>query len=191
MSYSHIKITSWGVKIDLQGIIFVAAITALSFVINTMAIPVAPSLWMKFGSSVGGFVGVCCGPMWNALSTMASVAYVGIVIHGDVFGVFVAGLTGFTVSVIDKWIPPLANAVFSSPLTGMASLGQQIFLTGTPIPLAVQIFLKRIANAVISMIVFTVLYSMPGIYRYVPMYYDSWVARYWLMKLEEEEAYDE
>jgi hypothetical protein len=70
----------------------------------------------------------------------------------------------------------------------MVSLGQQIFITGNPVPLAVQIFLKRIANAIISTIVFTILYSMPGIYRYVPMYYDSWVARYWLMKLEDEEA---
>ncbi|MHA1917469.1 MAG: hypothetical protein ACTSUV_04055 [Candidatus Ranarchaeia archaeon] len=187
MGFTNIKITKWGLKIDLQGIIFVAAITALAFVINTMAVPVAPSIWMKFGSSVGMFVSVCCGPIWSSLSTVASVAYVGIVIHGDIFGIFVAAFSGFFQSVIDKFVPPLANAVISSPLTGLISIWQQVFITGNPLPLAVQIFLKRIANAIISTIVFTILYSMPGIYKFVPMYYDSWVARYWLMKLETEE----
>ena len=87
MSYSSIKITNWGFKIDLQGLIFVAAVTAVAFVINTMAIPIAPSLWVKFGGIVGQLVGYCHGPLWNGLSTMASVAYVGIVIHGDIGGI--------------------------------------------------------------------------------------------------------
>ena len=190
MSYANIKITNWGIKIDLQGLIFVAAVTALNFVINTMVIPVAPSIWMKFGGSVGNFVSTCTGPLWATISTMVSVAYVGLLIHGDVAGIFVAGFTGFAIAFFDKWVPPLVNVGLSSPLTGVVSILQQVFITGSPVALAVQIFMKRIATGVVNSLVFTLLYSMPGIYRYVPMYYDSWVVRYWLLKIEEEEAED-
>ena len=154
---------------------------------KSMAIPVAASLWMKFGSSVGAFVSSCCGPVWASLSTMASIAYIGIVVNADVFGILVGGFSGFFQSIVDKFVPPLLNCMISTPITGMVSIWQQIYLTGSPVPLAIQIFLKRIANAVISTAVFTVLYSMPGIYNYVPMYYDSWVVRFWLLKIEEEE----
>ena len=190
MSYANIKITNWGIKIDLQGLIFVAAVTALNFVINTMVIPVAPSIWMKFGGSVGNFVSTCCGPLWASISTMVSVAYVGLLIHGDVAGIFVAGFTGFAIAFFDKWVPPLVNVGLSSPLTGVVSIWQQVFITGSPLALAVQIFMKRIATGVVNSLVFTLLYSMPGIYKYVPMYYDSWVVRYWLLKIEEEEGAD-
>ena len=186
MSYSSIKITKWGVKNDLHGIIFVAAITAVGFVINTMAFPIAPSLWIKFGSIVTRFISVCHGPVWGALSTMASVAYVGIVIHGDVAGIFAAGLSTLWGSFIDKYFHPMIGLFFSTPVGGTFMFVSNFYFSGYPLALAAQIFLKRVLTGAVVTPIFMVLMSIPGVYKYVPMQYDSWVVRWWLLKLEEE-----
>ncbi len=183
----NIKVTSWGWKIDLQGLIFVAAVTALAFVINTMAVPVAPSLWVKFGGVVGGFVAVCNGPLWNALSGVVSVAYVGIVIHGDVGGIMAAGVTHFITSVSHRYFHPAVGVFPTVPINGLVMFVTNIVISGYPVALAAQIFLKRIFQAGIMTPVFILLISIPGIYRYVPMYYDSYVVRWWILKIEEEQ----
>ncbi|MHA2407408.1 MAG: hypothetical protein ACXACA_03440 [Candidatus Ranarchaeia archaeon] len=191
MSYMKIDVTSWGVKIDTQGIIFVAAVTAVAFVINTMAIPIAPSLWVKFGGVVGGFVAVCNGPVWNALSGMISVAYVGIVIHGDLGGILAAGCTHFVSGVSHKFFHPAIGGFVTLPINGMIMFSANLYISGYPVALAAQIFLKRIIQAGIMAPVFLILISIPGIYKYVPMYYDSFVVRWWLLKLEEEQSMEE
>ncbi len=186
MSYSSIKITNWGFKIDMQGIIFVAAITAVAFVINTMAVPIAPSLWVKFGGIVGSFVGYCHGPFWNMLSTMASVAYVGIVIHGDIGGIFAAGASSFWGGIVDRWFHPAVGVFISTPVGGTIMFITNITISGYPVALAAQIFLKRVLQAGIMTPITLILIALPGIYRYVPMQFDSYVVRWWLLKLEEE-----
>ena len=186
MSYANVKITNWGIKIDLQGLIFVAAMTAFSFVINTMAVPVAPSLWIKFGSVVGRFVGVCNGPLWNWLSTTVSVAYVGLLIHGDIAGIFAGGIAGgLWGSVVDKYFHPLI-AIFPWLPSSLLVFATNVYITGYPVALGAQIFLKRILQAAIVGPVFTMLIAIPGIYKYMPLQYDSWVVRYWLLKMEED-----
>ncbi|MHA2060447.1 MAG: hypothetical protein ACW976_06695 [Candidatus Ranarchaeia archaeon] len=188
MSYANVKITTWGVKIDIQGLVFVAAMTALGFVINTMVIPIAPSLWLKFGSLVGRFVGVCNGPLWSMLSTMVSVAYVGIVIHGDLPGIFAAGIGGgLWGSIVDKYFHPMIG-IFPSIPGGFIMYYSNVFISGYPVALAAQVFLKRILSTAIIAPAFTVLIAIPGIWKYMPLEYDSWVVRWWLLKMDEEYA---
>ena len=187
MSYSSIKITKWGLKIDLQGIIFVAAITAIAFVINSMTVPIGPSLWIKFGGAVNGFVTVCHGPVWDMVSSMVSISYVGIVIHGDIGGILASGLGSLWTGVVAKYFHPLFWLVLATPIGGAIMFFVNITISGYPIALAAQIFLKVVLTATINLPVFCVLISIPGIYRYVPMQYDSYVTRWWLLKLEEEQ----
>ncbi|MHA1916864.1 MAG: hypothetical protein ACTSUV_00910 [Candidatus Ranarchaeia archaeon] len=187
MSYSSIKITKWGINIDLQGLIFVAAITALGFVINTMAFPIAPSLWVKFGGIVSNFVSVCNGPFWTAISFMASTAYIGIVVHGDIGGIIGVGIGALLGSTIDKYLPPLLSVIPTAIGTGAIMFTTNITISGYPIALATQILLKGIVVKAINYTLFTALIAIPGIYKYIPMYYDSWVVRYWLLKIEEDQ----
>jgi hypothetical protein len=187
MGYSSVKITNWGIKIDLQGLIFVAAITALAFVINTMAVPIAPSLWIKFGSVVDRFITVCHGPLWATLSSVTAVSYVGIVIHGDIGGILAAGVwTGWD-TIMNRWLHPLMAVLPSFPVGASFMFWTNIYISGYPVPLAAQIFMKALMSTGITVPIFTLLISIPGIYRYVPMQYDSFVVRWWLMKMDEED----
>jgi len=186
MSFSSIKITKWGWRIDLQGLIFVAAISAVAFVINTMTVPIAPSLWVKFGGIIGSLVGFCHGPLWSMLSTFFSILYVGIVINADIGGIFAGAAGGFIHGVVDKWFHPAIGVFITTPIGGTIMFFTNIYVSGYPVALAAQIFLKRVLQAGISTPITLILIAIPGIYRYVPMQFDSYVVRWWLLKLEED-----
>ena len=65
-----------------------------------------------------------------------------------------------------------------------------VFISGYPVALAAQVFLKRILSTAIIAPAFTVLIAIPGIWKYMPLQYDSWGVRWWLLKMDEEFAED-
>ena len=72
------------------------------------------------------------------------------------------------------------------PVGGVVMFSANYWFSGYPLALAAQIFLKRVLSAAIMTPIFLVLMSIPGVYKYVTMQYDSWVVRWWLLKLEED-----
>jgi hypothetical protein len=178
-----VKITPWGVKIDLQGLIVVAAITAVAFVINTMAIPIAPSLWMRYGGVVSRLISVCFGPLWYTLTLILPVIYRNLIIGGftPFVSVVIIGVWG---SVLDKYFPPLLAVFPHLPILSV-SYFENLILLGYPQVLALQVLLKGILNTAITTLLFTLVIAIPHIYKILPLRYDSWVARYWLLKMDE------
>jgi hypothetical protein len=108
----------------------------------------------------------------------------GIVILGDIYPFALFGIIGVWVSILDKYFPPLLAVFPHLPILSL-SYFHQVYITGTPLALALQIFLKSITNTLITTLLFTLLIAIPYLYEILPLRYDSWVARYWLLKLED------
>jgi hypothetical protein len=184
MGFDRVKISSWGLQIDVPVLIAFAALTFVGWNINSMAIPVAPSLWMKFGGVVLRFVSVCGGPMWYALALFFPGPFGGIVnpiYFPDL--IFAVIPSGILVSIFDKYVPPLLGVYPSLPGL-LLSYFIHFYYAGYPLVLALQLLLKNIANTLIITLFFTLLIALPYINEILPLRYDSWVARYWLIKME-------
>jgi hypothetical protein len=184
---TNVKISKWGVQIDMQLLIVFAVLSFLGWIVNTVAVPVAPSLWMKFGGVVIRFISVCGGPMWYALAQISSIMtlYVGISPPGLLPDLLLAVIpSAVWTSLLDKYLPPLLGVYPALPSLSI-SYFTQVLISGYPPALAFQIFLKSIANTLIITLLFTLLIAFPYIHEILPLRYDSWVARYWLLRLED------
>jgi hypothetical protein len=42
-----------------------------------------------------------------------------------------------------------------------------------------------ITKETITALLFTLVIAIPNIYKFLPLRYDSWVARYWILKMEQ------
>jgi predicted membrane protein len=179
-----VKITPWGIWFDIQGLIYFAILLALSVLVNIFAIPIAPSFFMRFGGVVNQLISVCFGPIWYTLPLISSVVYVSIFIHGDFLGLLLAVISTVWVSVLDKYFHPLL-ALYPSQLARLLSYFYNTFISGYPQQLGLQLLLRGFFNAAITTLLFTLVIVIPNIYKILPLRYDSWVASYWLLKMDE------
>ncbi|MHA2408502.1 MAG: hypothetical protein ACXACA_09075 [Candidatus Ranarchaeia archaeon] len=184
MSKTNVKISPWGVWFDLRGLMFFVIFIVLSGIMNIFAIPIGPGFLMGLGSVIYRLISVCFGPLWYTLTLFLPIVYVAIFIHGDLIGVLLAVTMGLWISLLDKYFPPLL-ALFPSLLTPFLSFFFNTFISGYPQNLGLQILLVTITKETITALLFTLVIAIPNIYKFLPLRYDSWVARYWILKMEQ------
>ena len=110
--------------------------------------------------------------------------YLGIIVYGIPENLTFVGIVGAWVSVMDKYFPPLLGVYPTLPSLSLFYFNH-LYFYGYPPALALQIFLKNILSALINTLLFTLVIAIPYLYEAYPLQYDSWVVRYWLLKMEE------
>ncbi|MHA2407435.1 MAG: hypothetical protein ACXACA_03580 [Candidatus Ranarchaeia archaeon] len=177
-------LTTWGLNIDIYGLIVMAAMMALAFVINSFTIFVGPGLTWSFGGFLTQMIAVMLGPIWAGLAAAIGITYHGLILWGAPDVIPGAFVDLFVFALLHKKVPLPLCGMLTMLITWPMWWWMRTYIDGYPLLFAAQISVKAALQFTFSGIVAQIVFSLPRVNQYLPFIYDCRLARTLVAKMD-------
>ena len=166
--------TKWGLNIDIAGLVALAAISAIAYLLNaSFPIQVGPGLTWTFGGIFIQLADALLGPVWGGIAAAIAISPNALLLWGAPEVIAGAFIDHAIVSLLNKKLPLVIAAPLALVVTFPMWMAIRLFWNGYPMLFALQIHVKSIIQFLFNGLIATVILGIPGVGKYFPITYDS------------------
>ena len=171
------EVSYLGIKTNAKGLILVAALTALAYVINIFGVPIGPNVTWQFGDIAIVLVAALMGPLWAGIASVGAWFYVVVILWGSPSNLAVGFIHQVIMALLCKKVRPELSIPLSSIIMLPAYWINGVYIVGLPWIMNVQIAIKSPINAVVSGFILMLILRVPAVMQalaqYAPRSYKS------------------
>ncbi|MHA2059313.1 MAG: ECF transporter S component [Candidatus Ranarchaeia archaeon] len=166
--------TQWGLNVDIASLVTIAAFTALYYIVGFfITIPIGPTTFITFGEVFMWLGAALYGPVWGAIIGTVGVSYTAIVTFGSPLTMVGLVIEGAVAGLLMKKLSLTISSVIAQLVGSLWWYFLFFFIQGFGYELTMFIIAKGIVNQALNAVIATMILTIPGVIKLLPITYDS------------------